>query len=144
MPYARKDASIRTLWAIAKSPELSMSSDDLHALIYRETGKDSMKKLTQGEVNDLARVLQNLKDGVGSSASSKRTDAGGDPRTIAQRRKIYQLCYDLGWNDDNRRINAFAKRMFGVERVEWLTQAQCYKLIEALKKMAARQAAASE
>ena len=144
MPYARKDASIRTLWAIAKSPELSMSSDDLHALIYRETGKDSMKKLAQGEVNDLARVLQNLKDGVGSSASSKRTDAGGDPRTIAQRRKIYQLCYDLGWNDDNRRINAFAKRMFGVERVEWLTQAQCYKLIEALKKMAARQAAASE
>lgn len=140
MPYARKDASIRTLWAIAKSPELSMSSDDLHALIYRETGKDSMKKLTQGEVNDLARVLQNLKDGVGSSASSKRTDAGGDPRTIAQRRKIYQLCYDLGWNDDNRRINAFAKRMFGVERVEWLTPAQCYKLIEALKKMAARQA----
>lgn len=140
MPYARKDASIRTLWAIAKSPELSMSSDDLHALIYRETGKDSMKKLAQGEVNDLARVLQNLKDGVGSSASSKRTDAGGDPRTIAQRRKIYQLCYDLGWNDDNRRINAFAKRMFGVERVEWLTPAQCYKLIEALKKMAARQA----
>ena len=140
MPYARKDASIRTLWAIAKSPELGMSSDDLHALIYRETGKDSMKKLTQGEVNDLARVLQNLKDGVGSSASSKRTDAGGDPRTIAQRRKIYQLCYDLGWNDDNRRINAFAKRMFGVERVEWLTPAQCYKLIEALKKMAARQA----
>ena len=144
MPYARKDASIRTLWAIAKSPELGMSSDDLHALIYRETGKDSMTKLTQGEINDLARVLQNLKDGVGSSASSKRTDAGGDPRTIAQRRKIYQLCYDLGWNDDNRRINAFAKRMFGVERVEWLTQAQCYKLIEALKKMAARQAAASE
>ena len=144
MPYARKDASIRTLWAIAKSPELSMSSDDLHALIYRETGKDSMKKLAQGEVNDLARVLQNLKDGVGSSASSKRTDAGGDPRTIAQRRKIYQLCGELGWNDDNRRINAFAKRMFGVERVEWLTQAQCYKLIEALKKMAARQAAASE
>ena len=144
MPYARKDASIRTLWAIAKSPELGMSSDDLHALIYRETGKDSMTKLTQGEINDLARVLQNLKDGVGSSASSKRTDAGGDPRTIAQRRKIYQLCYDLGWNDDNRRINAFAKRMFGVERVELLTQAQCYKLIEALKKMAARQAAASE
>ena len=144
MPYARKDASIRTLWAIAKSPELGMSSDDLHALIYRETGKDSMKKLTQGEVNDLARVLQNLKDGVGNSASSKRTDAGGDPRTIAQRRKIYQLCGELGWNDDNRRINAFAKRMFGVDRVEWLSQAQCYKLIEALKKMVARQEAASE
>lgn len=144
MPYARKDASIRTLWAIAKSPELGMSDDDLHAIVYRETGKDSMKKLTQGEVNDLARVLQNMKDSAHASVAEKRTDTGGDPRTISQRRKIYQLCYDLGWNDDNRRINGFVKRMCGVDRVEWLTQAQCYTVIEALKKMVARQAAASE
>lgn len=140
MPYARKNASIRTLWAIAKSPELSLSSEDLHALIYRETGKDSMTKLTQGEINDLARVLQNMKDGAHATAADKRTDTGGDPRTVSQRRKIYQLCGELGWNDDSRRINGFAKRMFGVERVEWLTQAQCYTLIEALKKMAERQA----
>ena len=144
MPYIRKPASLRTLWAIAKSPELGMSDDDLHALVYRETGKDSMKKLTQGEVTDLARVLQNMKDSAPTFVADKRTDTGGDPRTIEQRRKIYQLCGELGWNDDNRRINGFVKRMFGVERVEWLTQAQCYKLIEALKKMAARQAAASE
>ena len=144
MPYIRKPASLRTLWAIAKSPELGMSDDDLHALVYRETGKDSMKKLTQGEVTDLARVLQNMKDSAHTFVADKRTDTGGDPRTIEQRRKIYQLCGELGWNDDNRRINGFVKRMFGVERVEWLTQAQCYKLIEALKKMAARQAAASE
>ena len=60
----RKPASLRTLWAIAKSPELGLSDDDLHAVVYRETGKESMRKLTQGEINALARVLQNMKDGA--------------------------------------------------------------------------------
>ena len=60
----RKPASIRTLWAIAKSPELGLTDEDLHAVVYRETGKESMKKLSQGEINTVARVLQNMKDGV--------------------------------------------------------------------------------
>ncbi len=46
----RKQPSIRTLWAIAKSPELHLTDEDLHAVVYRETGKESMKMLTQGEV----------------------------------------------------------------------------------------------
>ena len=33
----RKPASIRTLWAIAKSPELHLSDEDLHAVVFRET-----------------------------------------------------------------------------------------------------------
>ena len=134
----RKPASIRTLWAIAKSPELGLSDDDLHSVVFRETGKESMKKLTQGEINPLARVLQNMKDGIQRDTRSKRTDEGGDPRTVQLRHKIYALCDVLGWNDDNRRINGFVKRMFHIERVEWLTTAQCGKVVEALKKMAAR------
>lgn len=39
----RKQPSIRTLWAIAKSPELHLTDEDLHAVVYRETGKESMK-----------------------------------------------------------------------------------------------------
>ena len=35
----RKQPSIRTLWAIAKSPELHLTDEDLHAVVYRETGK---------------------------------------------------------------------------------------------------------
>ena len=38
----RKLPSIRTLWAIAKSPELRLSDEDLHGVVYRETGKESM------------------------------------------------------------------------------------------------------
>lgn len=107
----RKQPSIRTLWAIAKSPELHLTDEDLHAVVYRETGKESMKMLTQGEVNTVARVLQNMKDSVSRSVRDKRTDTGGDIRTTAQRRKIYALCEALSWNDDPRRIQGFVKRV---------------------------------
>lgn len=134
----RKSASIRTIWGIAKSPELRLSDDDLYAIVYRETGKESMKKLTQGEINALARVLQNMKDGVQKDTSSKRTDEGGNPQTERLRRKIYALTGELGWNDNNERINGFAKRMFKVDRIEWLTVTQCHMVIEALKQMVDR------
>lgn len=134
----RKPASIKTLWAIAKSPELRMDGEDLHAIVYRETGKESMRKLTQGEINTVARVLQNMKDSAGDTYT-KRTDEGGDLRTVQQRRKIYILTGELGWNSDERRIQGFVKRMTGIDRLEWLTPAQCEKVIEGLKTMVARQ-----
>lgn len=135
----RKPASIRTLWAIAKSSELHLSDEDLHAVVYRETGKESMKKLTQGEINTVARVLQNMKDSVNTDPHTKRTDTGGDPRTTRQRRKIYALTEELGWNTDPRRIQGFVKRLTGVDRLEWLDGEQCEKVIEGLKAMVARQ-----
>ncbi len=135
----RKQPSIRTLWAIAKSPELHLTGEDLHAVVYRETGKESMKKLTQGEINTVARVLQNIKDSVGGNAWGKRTDEGGDPRTVQQRRKIYALTNALGWNKDPQRIQGFVKRMTGVDRLEWLNAFQCEKIIEGLKAMVVRQ-----
>lgn len=135
----RKPASIRTLWAIAKSPELHLSDEDLRAVVYRETGKESMRKLTQGEINGVARVLQNMKDSVNTDPLTKRTDTGGDPRTTQQRRKVYALTGELGWNTDPRRIQGFVKRLTGVDRLEWLTPYQCGKVIEGLKAILARE-----
>lgn len=135
----RKQPSIRTLWAIAKSPELHMTDEDLHAVVYRETGKESIKALTQGQINEVARVLQNMKDGVSRSTRPKRTDEGGDVRTVQQRRKIYALTEQLGWNDNPQRIQGFVKRMTGVDRLEWLNVAQCEKVIEGLKAILKRQ-----
>ena len=135
----RKQPSIRTLWAIAKSPELHMTDEDLHAVVYRETGKESIKALTQGQISEVARVLQNMKDGVSRSTRPKRTDEGGDARTIQQRRKIYALTESLGWNDTPQRIQGFVKRMTGVDRLEWLNVAQCEKVIEGLKAILKRQ-----
>lgn len=135
----RKQPSIRTLWAIAKSPELHLTDEDLHTVVYRETSKESMKQLTQGEINTVARVLQNMKDSVGVRTRNRRTDEGGDARTVQQRRKIYALTEALSWNKDPQRIQGFVKRMTGVDRLEWLTVAQCEKVIEGLKAMVARQ-----
>ena len=135
----RKQPSIRTLWAIAKSPELHMTDEDLHALVYRETRKESIKALTQGQINEVARVLQNMKDGVSRSTRPKRTDEGGDARTVQQRRKIYALTESLGWNDNPQRIQGFVKRTTGVDRLEWLNVAQCEKVIEGLKAILKRQ-----
>ena len=137
----RKQPSIRTLWAIAKSPELHMTDEDLHAVVYRETGKESIKALTQGQINDVARVLQNMKDGVSQRQKPKRTDVGGNRQTVAQRQKIYALCGELGWNDDPRRIQGFVKRVTHVDRLEWLTPAQCEKVIEGLKAILQREKA---
>ena len=135
----RKQPSIRTLWAIAKSPELHMTDEDLHALVYRETRKESIKALTQGQINEVARVLQNMKDGVSRSTRTKRTDEGGDVRTVQQRRKIYALTEQLGWNNNPQRIQGFVKRITGVDRLEWLNVAQCEKVIEGLKAILKRQ-----
>lgn len=135
----RKQPSIRTLWAIAKSPELHMTDEDLHALVYRETGKESIKALTQGQISEVARVLQNMKDGISRGTRAKRTDEGGDARTVQQRRKIYALTESLGWNDNPQRIQGFVKRMTGVDRLEWLNVAQCEKVIEGLKAILKRQ-----
>lgn len=136
---ARKQPSIRTLWAIAKSAELHMTDEDLHAVVYRETGKASMKELSQGQINEVARVLQNMKDSVKGPGKAKRTDTGGDARTVQQRQKIYRLTEELGWNSDPRRIQGFAKRMTGVDRLEWLNVSQCEKVIEGLKAILARE-----
>ena len=43
---------------------------------------------------------------------------------------------DLGWSE--AQVNGLARRMFQVERIEWLAPAQCGKLIEALKAIHAR------
>lgn len=117
---------------------MSLDDEALYSVIGRETGKNSMRQLSQSELDRVCHVLQNMKDSVGRPTQRKRTDEGGNNRTKRQREKIFALTGELGWNDDNRRVCGMCKRMFMVERLEWLSTEQCYKLIEALKKMVAR------
>lgn len=116
-----------------------MTDEDLHAVVYRETGKESMRALTQGQISEVARVLQNMKDSATRGSHAKRTDEGGNRETAALRRKIFMLAKELGWSP--ARVDGLAKRMFRIERQEWLDRQQCMKLAEALKAMAARKEA---
>ncbi|MDL2288289.1 regulatory protein GemA [Oscillospiraceae bacterium OttesenSCG-928-F05] len=142
----RQGCSIRTIWGLAKSQELRLDENDLYALIFRETGKSHMSDLSQGEINDVCRVLGNMKDDTKRTVpQQRRTDEGGRANTVALRHKIYALTGELGWNGNNARINGFVKKVTGIERIEWLNRSQCAKVIEGLKKMVARRKeAASE
>lgn len=131
------EPTIRMLWAIAKSPELSLSSEELHMLVEAHTGKESVKLLNKRELGKVVSILQNMKDSAAGIDREKKRRRGNSA-TENQRKKIYMLTKELGWNKPAR-LNGFCKRMFNVSSVEWLNYQQCSNLIEALKKMVERE-----
>jgi hypothetical protein len=142
---ARQQSSftIKTIWGLAKCPELALDKDTLYALIERETGKDSMRQLTQAEIDRVCRELGRLKSDAAREAPPdrryRRSDEGGNPETAAMRRKIYVLAKEMGWSDND--VNALAFSIFGISRQEWLDVRQCSGLISALRRFAARRLA---
>lgn len=131
---------IKNIWGFSK--DVGVDKDNLYCMIERISKKDSMRKMTKLQANKLIRELIVLKDNnkkVKNRSSKRRTDTGGNKNTQLQRKKIYSLTGILGWNDNNNRINGFVKRMFKVDRIEWLSEDDCSKLIEILKKMIIRQ-----
>ena len=138
MPKKETKSYITKLWGIAKSPELKLTGEELHLLVLAHTGKESIRELNILELNTCIRVLLDMKDSARSAAKGKQERYNaGNPSTIRQRKKIYKLTQELGW-DKQARVNGLCKKMFAVSCVEWLSYQQCSKLIEALKSMAVR------
>lgn len=129
--------SIKKLWGIAKSPELRLTDEELHMVVAAHTGKDSIKELNKRELQTMIRVLVRMKSSA-SKSEQEQPRTGGNPATENQRKKIYRLARELGWEKPER-VNGLCRKMFEVERVEWLDYSQCSKLIEALKSMVKRQ-----
>ncbi|ABR46623.1 hypothetical protein Amet_4387 [Alkaliphilus metalliredigens QYMF] len=123
---------IKKIWATAR--EIGLEKEDLYTIIYRESKKESMKQLTKAQANKVIDAMVRPK----KKKKQKRTDDGGRSSTKAQRQTIYRMTEELGWNNDNDRINGFVKKMFEVERLEWLDGYGCSRLIEILKKMIKR------
>ena len=48
----------RILYGLAKSKEVGLTDELLHMLVYRETGKSSIKELTPSELAAVCRILQ--------------------------------------------------------------------------------------
>lgn len=129
--------TIKTLWGIAKSAQLSLTDEELHLLVSAHTGKDSIRALTPGELRLMAGVLGSMKDAA-SRNEKGRKQARGNVGTANQRKKVHRLAEALGW-EKRSRIDGLCRKMFGVERLEWLDYRQCSKLIEALKCMVERE-----
>lgn len=133
---AGREPNLKTIWGIAKSQDLKLTDEELHLVVSAHTGKDSLRQLTKREMNTVVQVLVAMRD------SSRRKERGntkirGNTATENQRKKIYCLAKDLGW-DKPARVNGMCMKMFGVSSVEWLGYQQCAKLIEALKSMVER------
>jgi hypothetical protein len=129
--------TIRTIWGLAKSPELHLNDEEVHMLVSRETGKESLKELNKKEITVVVTALMILKDSV-KKKLKKDIISAGNPITTQQRQKIYMLTTELDWDNNKSRINGFVKKMFKVECVDWLDSQQCSVLIESLKKMVDR------
>lgn len=95
------------------------------------------KALNKRELQTVIRVLGNMKDSAKKSERGRNRYSGSEV-TENQRKKIYKLTQELGW-DKPARVNGMCQKMFGVSAVEWLNYQQCSKLIEALKSMLKRQ-----
>ena len=131
-----KEPSIRMIWGLAKSPELSMTDEELHLLVEAQTGKEHISSLTKREISNIVALLARMKESSKRGSRRKYAAAYGNSQTDGQRRKIYKLQEELGWNE--ARVNGMCRRMFRIDKVEWLDYQQCSKLIEALKKMLER------
>lgn len=127
-------ADKRRLWAIAKSPELKLTEEEVHAIVLRETGKTSIRELSDRELAQVVQVLQEMKDRVGG----RKRSVSGRPETLSLRSKIHALEKELGWDNDPKRLQGFVKRVTRVDRLEWLSPKQCGQVIEGLKAMIRR------
>lgn len=94
---------MRCIYALARGG--GISNDDLHAVVFTTTGKDSIKLLTSA---DAKQVIDRLKRLTG-----QETTAPHNRPTKEQVAKIYALAAKLGWADDPKRLRAFLEKRFG-------------------------------
>lgn len=131
--------SIKTIWGIAKSEELHLSSDNLHEIVYAQVGKEHISQLTQREIGIIVCYLTGLRDSVLRAEGNKvHAIVKGNTATINQRKKIYKLTEGLG-SKGKQRVKGLCLKMFQVDAVEWLNYQQCSKLIEAIKAILERE-----
>lgn len=131
----KHEPTVRTIWGLAKSEELRITDEELHLVVMAQTGKESIRQLTQKEISRVVYVLLQMKDSSRRGREARMPLCDGT--TQNQRRKVYKLMQTLGWNE--KRINGMCRRMFRIDRLEWLNYKQISDLIEALKAMIARQ-----
>ncbi|MES2753135.1 MAG: regulatory protein GemA [Pseudomonadota bacterium] len=117
--------------------QLQLADDDYRAVIYRVTGNISAGACTEKQ---LAAVVEAF---ARQGFDAKARPAGPRPADHPAARKARALwisLYQLGAieNPSEQALEAFARRQLKVDRLQWADQALSYRLIEALKAIAAR------
>jgi hypothetical protein len=123
-----RNALIKSIWGCAH--ELGVGDEELHMILSRETGKDSMRAATDGELQKLLGAVRLYKD-------AKAVQRGG--MTEKQHRYIKDLERKLGWAGDPSRLRGFVKKYAKVDSPKWLTLKRAGKIIEGLKSLLEQQ-----
>lgn len=119
--------------------QLRLAEDDYRQILIDETGRASSADCTEAE---LERVLKRF-EALGFKPLPKAGPAAHRPAQHPVARKARALwisLYHLGVveSPSEKALEVFARRQLKCERLVWADQRQGYKLIEALKAMAAR------
>lgn len=149
MLKAQQTQKIYAMAAKAGVLESGNKNDMLHTIVYRLTTKESIRSLDESEykavVSELAQMLklQNLEP---SQSPRKYNDSGRGKMSDGQRRKVWQLMYQLEKYDSKQSTAKLGDRLCGIIKKElkidcttkqpfrWLTYQQGVTLIEKLKK----------
>jgi len=132
-PSAQHRRSMIAKINVARS-QLGMVEDDYRQGLFDTTGKLSLKDCSDAQ---LERMLGWLKSK--GFRPQPRKGAAQHPMAL-KARALWISLYQLGavHNPDEAALEAFARRQLGCERMAWARQSEAFRLIEALKAMAAR------
>lgn len=123
---------ISKVWASAK--EINLPEEELRALVYSHTNKESIKSLTKEEAHEVIEKLVSLGARKGKAKHYKKTPSSKRKviakMTPPQASKIVAQMHDLGWDDQT--LNDFSKKICK-RPVKSLTKELASNLIEALK-----------
>jgi phage gp16-like protein len=126
----------------AAAKELGLEEDTRRDLMERETGKRSASAMNDGELGKVVGALGLLKKGASGDARSGAFTPHEDPQV----RKVFAMWTALKRKGlvSAAKPHAFAKRMAGVDRVEWAGPEQLRLVIEGLKAIEKRKETSPE
>lgn len=115
-------AQVKKIWAVARH-QLGWDEDLLRTVVENITGSNRISALTKHQAN---RVIDDLD-----------ARANGRPGMATKRQiwKIRRLEAELGWDQNPKRLRAFLKKYYKVERPEWLRFQSAWRAIESLKRI---------
>lgn len=120
---------IRKIYAVAN--EYGIDRDLLHEIVENETNKEHIKELS---FNEAIKVI----DRINGKKQSAKPDE--EHMTYKQEAYIKGLAKDLLWikqdgTVDEKRLNGFVSKFYGITSYKWLTRTMATKVIEGLKSL---------
>ena len=122
-------AQNRKIHMLAK--EYAIDNEMLHAIVFQETKKESIKQLT---IMEAVKVIDRIE------GNKQVVNSDKEHMSYKQEALIKALAKELGWVDtsgnlDEKRLNGFCKKYFGIECYKWLSIKLASKIIEGLKNL---------